>query len=145
MQETTVTTADPERAVIEWFDAFGSHVANEEYEAARGLVADDVLSFGTKAELVEDLDRLVERQWKGIWPYIEDFRFADIHPVPTGDGAWAAAGWRSTGFDEDGSPYNRPGRTTIAFERRDDRWLAVHTHFSLHPGTPQTTYGPDGK
>lgn len=145
MARTSVTTEDPEAAIPEWFDEFGSLVADVAYEPAKGLVAEDVVSFGTKAELVEGLDHLVEQQWMGIWPYIEDFRFVDVRTVPTDGGAWAAATWRSTGFREDGTPFDRPGRATIAFERRDGRWLAVHTHFSLDPGTPQETYGPDGE
>ena len=28
-----------------------------------------------------------------------------------------------------------------ASEDYDGAWLAVHTHFSLYPGTPQRTYG----
>lgn len=145
MPKTLVTTEDPETAIPEWFDEFGSLVADVAYEPAKGLVADDVVSFGTKAELVEGLDHLVSQQWMGIWPYIEDFRFVDVRTAPTDGGAWAAATWCSTGFHEDGTPFDRPGRATIAFERRDSCWLAVHTHFSLDPGTPQETYGPDAE
>lgn len=66
MTETAITTENPGRAVREWFDTFGSHVAAEEYDAAKGMVADDVVSFGTKADLVEGLDHLLEEQWTGI-------------------------------------------------------------------------------
>jgi ketosteroid isomerase-like protein len=146
MRETTVTIDNPANAVHKWFQEFGSHVANREYEPAQGLVADDVVSFGTKAELVEGLGHLVEQQWKGIWPNIEDFRFEDVRAFPTGDdSAWGCATWLSTGFDEDGKPFERPGRATITFERRDGRWLATHTHFSLYPGVRQETYGPNGE
>lgn len=144
MRKTTVTTDDTERAVTEWFEAFGSHVAAVEYEPAKGLVADDVVSFGTKAELVRGLDYLVEQQWRDIWPYIEEFQFVSVDAKPTGEGAWAAATWKSTGFDADGEPYHRPGRATVAFAQRDGRWLAVHTHFSLAPGIPRETFGPGG-
>lgn len=145
MSETEITTRDRDRAVREWFDAFGSLVAAEEYGAARALVADDVVSFGTKAELVDGLDHLVDEQWRGIWPNIEDFSFEEVRAGGEGDHAWGVATWTSTGFDEAGDAYHRPGRATVSFERREGRWLAVHTHFSLYPGTPRPTHGPGGR
>jgi hypothetical protein len=30
----------------------------------------------------------------------------------------------------------------VIFECRQGQWLATHTHFSLFPGTPQTSHGP---
>ncbi|PSP83999.1 hypothetical protein BRC83_06280 [Halobacteriales archaeon QS_1_68_17] len=142
-----ITVADPEAAVREWFDALGTYCANVDYESARDIFADDVRSFGTKAEIVSGLDRLQENQWTGIWPYIEGFGFDLEEVIAFGDDdlAWGAAPWSSTGFDEDGEPFHRPGRATVVLERRDGVWLAVHTHFSLYPGTPQLTYGPDGR
>ena len=69
--------------------------------------------------------------------------------------AWGAAVWSSTGFHEDGAAFDRPGRATVALERRPEApvegtkgagqtsrpWLAVHTHFSLNPGVPPRTFG----
>lgn len=144
MSRPSVTTEDPLQAVEEWFEVFGGYVAAEEYEPARAMVAEDVVAFGTKAELVEGLNHLVEQQWKGIWPNIEDFSFEDVRARGTSERAWGGATWTSTGFDEAGDPYHRPGRATLTFERRDREWLAVHTHFSLYPGTPRPTYGPGG-
>ena len=34
------------------------------------------------------------------------------------------------------------GRLTVAFVRRDGRWLATHTHFSLFPGGPDMAPKP---
>ena len=44
-------------------------------------------------------------------------------------------GWLrvSLGVKPDGSTFRRPGRCTVALARRDGRWLATHTHFSLFP------------
>lgn len=139
-----ITTEEPIQAVEEWLDVFGSYVAAESYAPAREMVAEDVVSFGTKADLVEGLDYLVEQQWKGIWPKIQNFTFEEVHAWGTADRAWGVATWTSTGFDADGTPYHRPGRATLTFERREGRWLAVHTHFSLDPGTPRPTHGPEG-
>jgi len=147
-----VTVESPESAVREWFDALGTCCAAEDYERARGLIAEDVRSFGTKAEIVTGREKLEANQWRGIWPNIEDFRF-DLESVVAegatdgdagGGRAWGAAVWRSTGFDEDGDPFDRPGRATIVLECREGVWVAVHTHFSLYPGTPQFTHGPGG-
>ncbi len=49
------------------------------------------------------------------------------------DRAWVAAPGDSLGVRPDGTTFSRPGRLTIAFEKRDGRWLARHTHCSLSP------------
>lgn len=130
-------------AIRAWFGALERCVRGVDYATARGLFAPDVVAFGTRAEVVSGLDRLQEQQWSGVWPLIADFTFdlAQLHVGAGGDLAWAAVPWTSTGFHEDGTPFPRPGRATVAFARRDGRWLATHTHFSLNPGTPQRSYG----
>ena len=52
--------------------------------------------------------------------------------------------WTSTGFHEDGSEYDRPGRTTGIFTRTavGEDWKCVHTHVSLARGVPQKSFGP---
>jgi ketosteroid isomerase-like protein len=56
--------------------------------------------------------------------------------------AVAIAPWTSTGFHEDGAPFDRPGRATIALARQPDgRWLGVHSHMSLARGVPQDSHG----
>jgi ketosteroid isomerase-like protein len=126
-----------------WFRALERCVRAVDYKTARGIFAEDVASFGTRAEMVTGLDNLVERQWSGVWPFIEDFTFRldQLSGAVSGDVAWAAAPWTSTGFDEHGQPFLRPGRATVAFARRDGRWVATHTHFSLDPGTPHRSHG----
>lgn len=145
MPEIPITSDDPGTAVEEWFARLSRYCANVDYEAARAIFADDVVSFGTKAEVVSGLDRLVAEQWRGIWPNISDFRIdpASVHGGGAGNLAWGAAVWTSTGYDEQHRPFNRPGRSTIVLERRgpDGAWLCVHSHFSLNPGTPARTFG----
>lgn len=138
-----ITTTDPKSAVLEWFARFGAACASVDYETGRFLVAPHVLSFGTKAEVVQGLDHLEQNQWRNVWPNITDFKIdlTSIHAAGEGDTAWGIATWTSTGYDESGKPFGRPGRATVGLERRDGRWLAVHTHFSLNPGTPARTYG----
>ena len=90
------------------------------------------------------LDLVRKEQWEGIWPNIREFKI-DLDGVRSGGDqryAWGVATWTSTGFNEAGNSFFRPGRATVALERQDGVWLAVHTHFSLFPGTPPRTFGP---
>lgn len=144
MEESAITAEDPAAAVEAWYEALAGCVNEEAFDVALGLVAPQVVSFGTKAEVVEGREALRSRQWEGIWPYIREFRFVDVRGFGAGDVAWGVGGWSSTGFDEAGEPFERPGRATVVLERKDGRWWAVHTHFSLAPGIPQQTYGPGG-
>jgi ketosteroid isomerase-like protein len=132
-----------EQAVREWLHTLERCVRQVDYETARRMFAAEVLSFGTRADVVSGLDRLVANQWSGIWPNIRDFtiEFDQLHWGASGDLAWAIVPWKSTGFHPDGMAFPRPGRATVIFECRDGKWLAIHTHFSLFPGTPQTTHG----
>lgn len=51
----------------------------------------------------------------------------------------------STGVDEKGIGFERPGRATIVFRpnrrARTPAWLATHTHLSLIQGTHLRTFG----
>jgi ketosteroid isomerase-like protein len=145
-ERPTITTSDAIEAVQQWFGMLSRYCATEDYQSTRAIFAHDVASFGTKADIVTGLDRLQANQWEGIWPNIEDFK-VDLDNIVSGGSetiAWGIATWTSTGFHEDGNSYHRPGRATVVIERRGDTWLALHTHFSLNPGTPPRTYGPTG-
>lgn len=144
-----ITADDHLFAVREWFRRLSGACAAVDYAAGERIFAQDVASFGTKADIVTGLERLRSNQWEGIWPNIAHFQI-DLDSVQgggDGDTAWGIAVWSSTGFDENGDPFDRPGRSTVVLERRKTEsnpggeWLAVHTHFSLNPGTPPTTHG----
>jgi len=141
----TIVTSDPNAAVRDWFERLGRYCAAVDYDAAEAIFAEDVVAFGTRMDVVSGRDALRRNQWEGIWGRIQDFRINmdSIHGGGDGQHAWGVATWTSTGFHEDGRSFDRPGRCTVALERRDGTWLAVHTHFSLFPGTPPRTYGPD--
>src|SRR5439155_1297250 len=85
------------------------------------------------ADFVEGVDRVMEAQWRRVWPSIRDFtiRIDEARGAVQGDEAWVAAPWDMLGVRADGTTFPRPGRLTIAFARRAGRWLAVHTHFLL--------------
>ncbi len=139
-----IVTDDHNVAVRQWFELLGRYCATVDYDSAMDIFAEDVVAFGTKMDVESGLDTLRKNQWEGIWGNIRDFK-VDLNGVRAAgdaDSAWGVATWTSTGFDEDGNTYFRPGRATVTLARRGGRWLAVHTHFSLYPGTPQRTYGP---
>ena len=130
-------------AVTTWFSELGRYCASRDFDSARSLMADDVVSFGTKARAATGLNQLDRDQWKNVWEYIEDFEI-DVDSIRGGGGgslAWGASRWTSTGFHADGRSFHRPGRASVVLQRKDGRWTAIHTHFSLDPGTPQETYG----
>jgi ketosteroid isomerase-like protein len=143
MEAAPITTSDHLEAVRSWFELLGRYCAAVDYDAGETIFAEDAVAFGTRARVVKGRDYIRKNQWEGIWGNIRDFT-VDLEQVAgggSGDTAWGMTTWTSTGFDESGSPYFRPGRATVVLQRRNGRWLCVHSHFSLAPGTPQVTYG----
>jgi len=118
-----------------WLRALQACVRARDFDGGRRLCAPDVIAFGTVADFVEGVDRVMERQWRRVWPTIRDFtiRIDEARGAVREDHAWVAAPWDSQGVRPDGTTFARPGRLTIALVRDADRWLAVHTHFSLTP------------
>ena len=131
----------------DWFREWNRYVSARDFESARSLFDETVSGFGTFATIVHGRDALEREQWRNVWPKIGDFRFEveKLHGAIDGDAAWAALPWSSTGYHEDGRPFDRPGRATVILKRRSGRWLGVHTHFSLAPGTPPRTFGEKGE
>jgi ketosteroid isomerase-like protein len=130
-------------AVKTWFSELGRYCASRDFDRARSLIDDNVVSFGTRARAATGLNQLDRDQWKNVWEFIEDFEI-DVESIRGGGAdslAWGASRWTSTGFDADGRSFHRPGRASVVLEKMDGRWTAIHTHFSLDPGTPQETYG----
>jgi ketosteroid isomerase-like protein len=135
------------QALSDWFTTWGNRVASVDFVSARPLFHDDVIGFGTYMDVVRGLEHLENRQWRSIWPTIEGFTFL-VDELVTGisdDGkqAYGIVPWMSTGFHDDGTAYDRPGRATVIFTResRNEQWRAIHTHISLAPGTPQKSHG----
>lgn len=119
----------------EWLEAWQACVRAVDYEGGRALCVPELVAFGTVAPFVEGVDRVMAEQWQRVWPTIRDFtvRVAEARGAVRGDIGWVAAPWDSLGARPDGSTFPRPGRLTVGVERRGDRWLATHTHFSLSP------------
>ena len=130
---------DVETSVREWIAAWGLEVASVDMTAARSRFADDVVAFGSFAEVVHGIDELQAKQWAIVWPAISGFSFRidELIVIASDDGCQAVAvvPWDSVGKHADGSAVARPGRATVVLRRESpaDPWLGVHTHFSLVP------------
>jgi ketosteroid isomerase-like protein len=140
--------ADPaQRAAIhDWLERFALCVREVDYAAARPFWHKDIVVFGTYQELIRGLAAWTDKQWDNVWPRTADFAFDLAHTeiLMSSDGGMAVVitPWTSTGFHEDGSPFARPGRATIALAREPDGgWLGVHSHMSLGRGVPQDSHG----
>ena len=132
------TPATPEQ----WLHAFEATVRARDFAGGREMFADDAVAFGTWARTVTGLDNIVREQWQNVWPRIRDFPFdADTQIHSTGDSAWIAGSWLTEVTGPDGRPFTRPGRGTFVLERREGKWLVVHSHFSLLPSQSETAHG----
>ena len=140
--------ADAETAasVKSWLERFSSCVRAVDYAAARPFWHPGIVIFGTYQELVRGLAAWEEAQWDNVWPRTEGFAFLLNETVvlasPDSAMAVAIAPWTSTGFGRDGTPFDRPGRSTLVLQRQaDGGWLGVHSHMSLARGVPQESFG----
>ena len=127
----------------QWFLQFGAYCKSRDFESAKKLVSSDVCSFGTKVDVVTNLNDLKTQQWQNIWPYIENFEFLVDKLIADGNNelVWGVTPWSSIGYDAEGNSFDRPGRATVILKNFNGVWLAIHTHFSLIPGIPYNTYG----
>jgi ketosteroid isomerase-like protein len=130
-----------------WFQRLTDHVQAVDYVGARPLFAKDLIAFGTFADFVTGRDATEQSQWRSIWPTIDHFRcrLDDMRTIVSIDRLTAVGMtvFDSTGYNEDGTPYDRPGRVTVVFGRAEigADWVAQHTHFSLFRGIPGRSFG----
>ena len=130
-----------------WFQVWEKQVQNKDFEAAKKLFENDVVSFGTWMNVVEGIDKLYSDQWKNIWPTINNFKFVSntlfIQISPDRLLANSILVWNSTGYKKNGNSFKRNGRATVVLKRPnlDNNWKGIHTHFSLNRGIPQESFG----
>jgi ketosteroid isomerase-like protein len=133
-----------------WLERLARHVRAVDFVGARPLFAADIIAFGSFSDFVSGRDALEAAQWRNVWPFIEGFRWREgaFRGIVSPDRRAAAgmAVWDSTGFRQDGTQFDRPGRATVALarERIGDDWIAQHTHFSLFRGVPDRSFGTKG-
>lgn len=131
-----------------WFQRLAQHVRKVDFIGAREIFAPDLIAFGTVKDFVDGQPGAEAAQWSNVWPFIDGFRWRidQLRAIVSADRLTAVgmAVFDSTGYHQDGLPYDRPGRATIALSRKrvGDDWIADHTHLSLFSGTPPRSYGP---
>jgi len=129
---------------VRWLETFSSYVRDVDYASARPLFHPDVLAFGTHRDVIPGLAEWQAAQWDNVWPKTSDFRFdvKGTHVLVSADNTMVTvvAPWTSTGYHQDGSTFERPGRATMVFHKHDGAWLCTHSHMSLNRGVPQQSY-----
>lgn len=139
--------ADDHAALRAWVDEFSGHVEACRFDEAAVLFDPDVVSFSSFKDVVVGIDQFVDEQWRQVWPTMTGFRLETeaMRPLVSPDRLMATVivTWASTGYAEDGTPFDRPGRCTIVLRRDglDAPWRGVHGHFSLRRGVPQQSFG----
>ncbi|HVH79999.1 MAG TPA: nuclear transport factor 2 family protein [Stellaceae bacterium] len=134
-----------------WFERLSEQVRAVDYEGARPLFAGDMVAFGTFENFITGRERVEQAQWRNVWGVTSGFRYRadDIRAIISADRLTAIGMgvFDSTGYHEDGTPYQRPGRTTVALSRRavGNDWVADHTHMSLFRDVPSVSFGSSGK
>jgi len=136
---------DDTAGVRRWFERLAEHVRAVDFVGARPIFAEDMIAFGTFTEFMVGRDNAEAKQWRNVWPHIDEFHWRpDIRVIVSPDRLTAIGmgNFDSTGYTEDGRPYDRPGRATVVFARKHvgDDWIAQHTHMSLVPGVPTRSF-----
>src|SRR3954453_8716022 len=144
-----IAPPDPEDLALvkKWFRRLSEQVRAVDFAGAHPLFADDMIAFGTFENFITGREAAERAQWRNVWPVTSDFRFRldDIHAIVSPDrlNAIGMGVLDSTGYHQDGTPYDRPGRTPVALSpaRIGDDWVAVHTHMSLFRDVPSRSFG----
>jgi ketosteroid isomerase-like protein len=128
-----------------WFELLAAHVREVDFVGARPIFAPDMVAFGTFTDFMTGRDAAEQQQWRNVWPHIDGFRWRpDIKAIVSPDRLQAVGMgvFDSTGYGQDGTPYDRPGRATVVFVRpaTDAPWLAQHTHLSLFRDVPTRSF-----
>jgi ketosteroid isomerase-like protein len=144
MQMST-THPDDVAGVKAWFAKLAEYVREVDFVGARPLFAPEMIAFGTFTDFMTGRDAAESRQWRNVWPHIDEFRWrADIRAIVSPDRLQAVGMgiFDSTGYRQDGTPYDRPGRATVLLgrERVGAGWQALHTHLSLFRDVPTQSY-----
>src|SRR5580704_1940779 len=144
---TAPPDADDLALVKQWFRRLTEQVQAVDFAGARPLFAEDMIAFGTFEDFVTGRDAVEAAQWQNVWPVTSGFhyRIDDIRAIVSPDRLTAIGMgvFHSTGYHQDGTPYDRPGRTTVALSRArvGEDWVADHTHMSLFRDVPTRSFG----
>ncbi len=133
--------------VRRWFQRLQLHVQSVDFAGARPLFAEDLITFGSFNPFTIGREANEEEQWRTVWGRIDRFRWQldDLRTLVSGDRLMAVGMvvFDSTGYSEDGVPYERPGRATVVLGRRaiGEDWIGQHMHVSLFRDVPSRSFG----
>lgn len=121
-------------SVAGWLHAFVEAVRANDISAGRQLFDDSVIGFGSLQTRAEELDQLVEGQWKPTWAQVHSWDLSGVTEIsgPDADQRVVAFSW--TRVNVDGTVVS--GRATlvlVADGDNDHGWRCVHSHFSANP------------
>ena len=139
-------SADDDAAGVRaWFHHLAEHVQAVDFAGARPIFAPDMVAFGTFTDFMTGRENAEQQQWRNVWPHIDGFRWRpDIRVIVSPDRLQAVGMgvFDSSGYRQDGSAYERPGRATVVFMRESagSPWLAQHTHMSLFRDVPTRSF-----
>jgi ketosteroid isomerase-like protein len=138
-------TPDDLAAVRRWFEALTSYVQSVDFVGARPIFAEDMVAFGTFTDFMIGQAAAEKAQWRSVWHHIDEFHFRpDIRAIVSPDRLQAVGMgvFGSIGYQKDGAPYDRPGRTTVVLVRSsiDKPFIAQHTHMSLFRDVPTQSF-----
>jgi ketosteroid isomerase-like protein len=115
-----IAPPDPEDLALvkKWFRRLSEQVQAVDFAGAHPLFAEDMIAFGTFENFITGREAVERAQWRNVWPVTSGFHFRmdDIRAIVSPDRLMAIGMgvFDSTGYHEDGTPYERPGRTTVA-------------------------------
>lgn len=141
------TPAAEHAALVRWMDEFGAEIEALAFERARERFDPRVLTFSTFMDVVSGIDQFEREQWRKVWPSASQFRWhtEKMRSLLSPDRlmAFVALTWGSTGYNEDGTTFDRPGRASFVLVRESVAapWKGVHAHVSLRRGVPQLSHG----
>lgn len=130
-----------------WMDEFGAEIEALDFAKARRRFDPDVVTFSTFMDVVSGIDQFENEQWRKVWPSASGFRWhtEKMRSAVSPDRlmGFVATTWGSTGYYEDGTTFDRPGRATLALVRDSvgAPWRGLHVHVSLKRGVPQLSHG----
>jgi ketosteroid isomerase-like protein len=136
---------DDHNGIETWFHQLAAHVQAVDFIGARPIFAPDMIAFGTFTDFMTGRDAAEQQQWRNVWPHIDNFRWRpDIRAIVSPDRLQGVGMgiFDSTGYQQDGTPYDRSGRATVVFVRSSTQaqWLAQHTHLSLFRDVPTRSF-----
>jgi uncharacterized protein (TIGR02246 family) len=123
-----------EKAVKDVLDKFAESYARRDLNSAMSLIAPDadVVIYGTGADEKRIGQKEIKAQFERDWAQIEEpaLEYKWVSISASGNVAWAAIDSVFKG-KMDGQNLKLQSRVTEVLEKRGDRWLIVHGHFSF--------------